>query len=438
MTRLFTLLALVACSSLAVHAQDGYYNGLDDDRQPAAPEAPGVRVGIGVGPSIYTGPDILFGEPAFQSDVVATNLGVTGEITFPLSGQLYGRLMGGLLNIGAEDDRPDLVSPRDNPFLTSQTVLAEADLMLYLTPPRTVGLSPYVFTGLSGLFATRDPSPGVDRSALAIPVGAGLELGLSRNVALFGEASYRFGITSVGTEMVTAAAAFRPDGDVCDPEKEEYDPEACAAKKLEECEEDPTLPDCPEVIDDEDSSFDTRFNSGLILGGLRLGFGRAPQAARIPAPLPLPRPRPQPVIDPVPEPEPEPLVCDLVELNALYFDYGSDTLDMRAQMLLDENAELLLANPACCVFIDGYTDSSEGDRFGMGLAGRRAQAVYDYYLSRGVAPSRFQIRNRGVAVPTCDKEDPGPGCERNRRVESIPVDCERFRFLLDNPSYDRN
>ena len=30
-----------------------------------------------------------------------------------------------------------------------------------------------------------------------------------------------------------------------------------------------------------------------------------------------------------------------------------------------------------------------------------------------------QIRNRGTAAPDCDKEDPGPGCERNRRVELV-------------------
>ncbi|MEM7786737.1 MAG: OmpA family protein, partial [Bacteroidota bacterium] len=121
---------------------------------------------------------------------------------------------------------------------------------------------------------------------------------------------------------------------------------------------------------------------------------------------------------------------------SVFFETGGSSLDVAARRQLDENVELLLSDSACCVFIDGYTDASEFDAFGMTLSERRAQAVYAFYLSRGIEAERLQTRNRGVAVPSCDKEDPGPGCERNRRVESLPVDCERFRFLLDNAVSD--
>ncbi len=349
--------------------------------------------------------------------------------------------MGGLLNIGADDVRPDVTNPagqpdaRYNPFLTSQTILAEADLLYYLTRPRAGALSPYVFTGLSGLFATGDAAPGVETTALAIPVGLGIEYGVSRNLSLFAEGSYRFGITEVGSAFGSAFASASLSDDVCDKKSPNYDEHLCGKKggtPIPTCEENPNQDRCPVVNPEGDRNFDTRFNSGLLLAGLRLGFGSAPPIAYVPPPVaPLPPAPPAP-----PAPPPAPLVCDLVELNAIYFDYGSGTLTRRARTLLDENVDLLLSNSACCVFIDGYTDTAEGDRFGMGLAGRRAQAVYDYYLSQGVAASRLQIRNRGVAAPACDKEDPGPGCERNRRVESLPVDCERFRFLLENPSYD--
>ena len=430
MNRLLTLLALVALA-LPATAQRAYpvYNGLDD---PYAREAPGVRVGLGVGPYIYAGPDILTGNAADQDDVVATNLGVTAEISFPLSGQLYGRLVGGLLNIGADDDRADLpLGPSQNPFLTSQTILAEANLLYYLTPPGRGALAPYVFSGLSGLFATGDAAPGVETTALAIPVGLGVEYGVSRNLSLFAEGSFRFGLTDVAGPFV--GANLSAGADVCDASGPDYDYHTCKKQNREPyCSNGGDLPNCDEVENNGDGDVRSRFNSGLILAGLRLGFGGAPAPAYIPEPEPVyvPEPEPEPI------PEPQPLVCDLVELNSVYFDYGAGTLDRRGRSLLDENVELLLSNPACCVFIDGYTDTSEGDRFGLGLAGRRAQAVYDYYLGRGVSASRLQIRNRGVAAPDCDKEDPGQGCERNRRVESLPVDCERFRFLLDNPSYD--
>jgi outer membrane protein OmpA-like peptidoglycan-associated protein len=421
------------------------YDGLSAGPRTAAPST-GVRLGIGVGPSFYFGPDVLAGT-SLRDNVVATNVGVTAELTVPFTPQLYGRLMGGLLNIGADDNRADVTGSRGgvpdaryNPYLTSETILAEGNLLYYLTPPATSAVSPYVFSGLSGLFATGDAVNGINRSALAIPVGLGVEVRATRNLSFFAEGSYRFGLTRVADDNVAATANASMGDPHCDayPEKPECKPPTCDEEpnnpecKPVSCHEDPTQPSCPGTGSDGDAAGRSRFNSGLILGGLRLGFNPAPRAIVPPPYIPPPV-----VVQPplVVEPPPVRAVCDLVELNTIYFDYGSATLTPRARALLAENVELLLANPECCVFVDSYLDHAEQDRFGMPVGGRRAQAVYDYYLSRGVEAGRLQIRNRGVAEPNCDKEDPGPGCERNRRVESIPVDCERFRFLLENPSY---
>lgn len=438
MYRFLPLLALALFAATAT-AQPGYYdqpvyNGLDDSYDDASP---GVRVGFGVGPYIYSGPQFDAQGFVLRDDALATNLGVTAEISFPLAGQLYGRVMGGLLNIGADAD--DDVFENTNPFLTSETILAEADLMYYLARPGAGQFAPYVFSGLSGLFATGDGDNGTETTALAIPVGIGFEYGVNRNLALYAEGSYRFGLTEInsGSTLGNAVAlAVAYGDDVCDGASSSYNRDVCIKKGREPFCENGGNPDdgCRQVIGGGDRNDGERFNSGLITAGLRLGFGGAP-GPRIPEYREPVRPF-EPVIE-IPVAPQAPQVCDLVELNSVYFDYGTGSLDRRGRSLLDENVDLLLSNTACCVFIDGYTDTSEGDRFGMSLAGRRAQAVYDYYLSRGVSASRLQIRNRGVAVPACDKEDPGPGCERNRRVESLPVDCERFQFLLENPSYDR-
>ncbi|OZC01877.1 OmpA family protein [Rubricoccus marinus] len=381
----------------------------------------GVRIGIGVGASVYNGPNTLYPlDNVVQENVTEVKPAVTAFVGLPLGGdRLYGRLLAGLLNIGADSDN-EIARQGGNPFLTNEQALAEVDLLFNLASPRTSSVVPYVYTGIGAIiadpFGRDDVADALDRDRVAyvLPVGIGVDLNLSRNLSLFGEASYRFPLNNVGQGARVAADFF----ELCD-----GDPD-CIAK----CEADPTDPAC--VLGDGDSLFDTKFGSALLTGGLRLGFG-----ARSPAPVEY--------IPPVPTREviveretiyvePEPLVCDLVELNSIYFDHGSSSLSMRAQDLLGENVELLLDNSACCVFLDAYTDTSEHDRFGMGLAGRRAQAVYDYYLTQGVAASRLQIRNRGVASPSCDKEDPGVGCSRNRRVDSVPMDCERFRLMLEN------
>ena len=440
MTRLLLLLGLIALT-LPARAQsyDPYGNPYGGDATRS--QAVGVRLHLGVGASVYEGPDILTGPLQNQDNVIATNPSVTAALDFPLGAEeVRGRILGGLLNIGADDDRLD-VPFGTNPFLTSEVILAEANLMYYPIPPGRGVLSPYLFTGLGGLFATGDAGPGVSRSILQIPVGVGLEIALTRNLSIYGEAAYRFGLTSPGSRTDASIANATTD-DCMDPSCKPCSDPTTTNPVCKPCDDpastntdckpcdDPTTtnPLCPEVGGDGNSTFRTRFNSALFTGGLRLGFSPAPPAY-IPPPPPVVVPAP--VVVP---PPPPPAVCNLVELNPVYFDYGSSTISTRARALLNENVELLLANPECCVFIDGTIDNQEMDRFGMPLGGRRAQAVYDYYLSRGVSASKLQIRNRGEGSPNCDKEDPGIGCERNRRVETIPVDCERFRMMLENPS----
>ncbi|MEM1053962.1 MAG: OmpA family protein [Bacteroidota bacterium] len=430
-------LALVLAAGTATAQVVGTYYDTD-------PDGPGVRFGIGGGVSVYNGPNILYPLSGIeQEDITETNPAVTGFVEFPLgSDQLYGRLLAGILNIGADDDT-EIARRGGNPFLTNEQLLVEGNLLYNLTSPRTSSVVPYVFAGLGALiadpFGNDDVADALDRDRVlyVLPVGIGLDLPLSRTLGLFGEASYRFPLNSVGDSRGFSSADFGPEHD--DIKSCDEDPTQEKCKKL--CDKDPALPFCedsPEPPGNGGGSiFDTNFGSALFTGGLRLGLGGG-GGARIPPPPVIP---PRPPMDPVSPVDPEPpvrppQVCDLVDLNSILFEYGSSTLSADARRKLDENVELLLDNPNCCLFIDGFTDASEHDRYGMGLAGRRAQAVYDYYLARGVAASRMQIRNRGVATPSCDKEDPGIGCERNRVVRSIPMDCERFEMLLDNPNAD--
>lgn len=432
LSRLFSALCLalvLAASSATAQVIGTYYD--------TEPDGPGVRFGLGGGVSLYNGPNVLYPLSGIdQENVTEVNPAITAFLEVPFSDQLAGRALVGLLNIGADDDGA-IARRGGNPFLTNEQLLLEGDLLFKLTNPRYSSAVPYVFSGLGALiadpFGQDDVADALDRDRVAyvLPLGVGVDLQLSRTLGLFGEASYRFPLNDVGNASGLASAAFGPE----DEKPCEEDPTQTHCKP-KPCEEDPTQDHC--VEDDGDERFDTRFGSALFTGGLRFGFG-GPRREFIPAPpeREVIVERETVYVEREEIPVERPLVCDLVELNAIYFEHGSSTLTDRARALLDENVELLMDNPACCVFIDGFTDTSEGERYGMALAGRRAQAVYDYYLSRGVAASRLQIRNRGTAVPACDKEDPGIGCARNRRVESIPMDCERFRMLLESPTSNR-
>lgn len=453
---LLLALALALVAATAVRAQTPYTPLLSADRY----AAPGVRVGLGAGVMTYFGPDILnpntartlpdgtvLNEVDLQDDVMQTRPAVTAFISFPLgSDRLYGRLAAGLANLGA-DFRAD-VPAGANPFLTNEWFIGEGNLLLNVASPRRSAVVPYLFSGFGAIVA--DPFGqdetldvlGHPRTAYYVPAGLGVDFRLSRNLSLFLEAGYRFILNEPGRPYTISAGTTTPatetggpsifansvmGGDPCE---EKPDKPECGPKPPEEtCETNPELPGC--VLDEGDERSDRRFNVGSLMGGIAIGFAPAPRPAYVPPPVIEPEP---PVVAPVVEERPPAPICDLVELNAVYFDYGSATLTPGARSLLAENVQLLRENPECCIFIDGYTDTNEYDRFGMPLAGRRAQAVYDYYLESSVEASRMHVRNRGASQPDCDKEDEGPGCRRGRRVETIPMDCERFRLLLENPA----
>ncbi len=98
------------------------------------------------------------------------------------------------------------------------------------------------------------------------------------------------------------------------------------------------------------------------------------------------------------------------------FDFDKAVIKESFKPELDRIAELLKKNPDVRVFVDGHTDTVGPAEYNMDLSKRRAQAVADYLVARGVAPDRLTVRAFGeteLAVPTPD-ETPEP---RNRRVE---------------------
>jgi outer membrane protein OmpA-like peptidoglycan-associated protein len=88
-----------------------------------------------------------------------------------------------------------------------------------------------------------------------------------------------------------------------------------------------------------------------------------------------------------------------------------------AQPVLDHLADQLLARPKGGLLrLEGHADPLEGKRV-QELSERRAEAVREYLIGRGVDAKRLQSVGYGAARPV-DK----PGSEKNRRVEFIIVD----------------
>ncbi|MFZ3285729.1 MAG: OmpA family protein, partial [Telluria sp.] len=112
------------------------------------------------------------------------------------------------------------------------------------------------------------------------------------------------------------------------------------------------------------------------------------------------------------------------------FEFDSATLRM-PQPRLDEIAAALTADPTITdVDVTGYADRLGSAKYNLKLSQRRANAVRDYLIGKGVEAGRLKAIGKGEADPvvTCtDKKraDLIKCLEPNRRVEVEQITIER-------------
>ena len=112
---------------------------------------------------------------------------------------------------------------------------------------------------------------------------------------------------------------------------------------------------------------------------------------------------------------------EAVVLKGVNFEVNSSRLTANAKVILNQVADSLAAQPAQRVEIGGHTDGQGSDDFNQKLSQRRAQAVKDYLVARGIEPSRLEAKGYGESQPVDSNETP-EGRELNRRVEMKMLD----------------
>jgi outer membrane protein OmpA-like peptidoglycan-associated protein len=108
----------------------------------------------------------------------------------------------------------------------------------------------------------------------------------------------------------------------------------------------------------------------------------------------------------------------VLTLGDVLFDTAAATLKPGATHSLDRLAKYLEGNPETRVIIEGHTDNRGSDAYNEDLSQRRAQAVADELVSRGIASDRFEVMGRGESLPVADNGTP-EGRQQNRRVEIV-------------------
>ncbi|HLS83036.1 MAG TPA: OmpA family protein, partial [Arenimonas sp.] len=90
--------------------------------------------------------------------------------------------------------------------------------------------------------------------------------------------------------------------------------------------------------------------------------------------------------------------------------------------VLDQVAQTLKEYDQTLIEVAGHTDSVGSDAYNQKLSERRAQAVADYLISRGVSGTRLMVIGAGESHPVASNETEA-GRAENRRVELtiVPV-----------------
>ena len=90
-----------------------------------------------------------------------------------------------------------------------------------------------------------------------------------------------------------------------------------------------------------------------------------------------------------------------------HFDFAKYTLSPEAQELLDKDVRELKENPRINVRMAGYTSAKGTDEVNQVLSERRANAVRNYLIEKGIAPERITVIGYGRTRPAVYEASPG-------------------------------
>ena len=99
----------------------------------------------------------------------------------------------------------------------------------------------------------------------------------------------------------------------------------------------------------------------------------------------------------------------------VFFDWGKGELSNDAKASLDKVAALYAANPRPMT-VDGHSDKSGASAGNLASSRKRAGAVRDYLVAKGVSAAMMTVRAYGETWPIIATED-GVREIQNRRVE---------------------
>jgi OOP family OmpA-OmpF porin len=131
----------------------------------------------------------------------------------------------------------------------------------------------------------------------------------------------------------------------------------------------------------------------------------APPKAAPPAPPPPPPPAP-----------PKPTTEKVTFAADALFDFDKYVIKPEAKAKLDDLVSKLAGVNLEVIVAVGHTDSIGTEAYNLALSARRANAVKQYLVSKGIEANRIYTEGKGESQPVADNRT-AEGRAKNRRVE---------------------
>jgi outer membrane protein OmpA-like peptidoglycan-associated protein len=114
-------------------------------------------------------------------------------------------------------------------------------------------------------------------------------------------------------------------------------------------------------------------------------------------------------------------------MQGIEFETGKAIIKKSSYALLDEIATIFIENPSYIIEIQGHTDNVGNADMNKELSYKRANAVREYFISKGVDANRMTARGYGMEQPIADNNTKA-GRAKNRRVQ--------FEITYETISYE--
>ena len=107
---------------------------------------------------------------------------------------------------------------------------------------------------------------------------------------------------------------------------------------------------------------------------------------------------------------------------ALYINFETGKADIKTESMvtIDQLVEMLKANPALKISIEGHTDNVGAAATNQTLSENRAKAVMNVIIAGGISATQLSSKGWGATKPIADNTT-DDGKAKNRRVEIVKV-----------------